>query len=215
MTSVIFSGAFTPAMDVVHGVRKSNKPITLTPVEYISYLGSIYDKYRDHINHSISNSIALYTPSDDVNLKCDLIFDEVVPTSKEIFNRIGMMTRGKFYPNRVGIAFPLSITYYRRLGHEFEHMLGGVRSPIASDFIVESEFQAFTSKEIRSCIDYAYELKVRSSKKSEHRDTEKLYLIGVDLRPIQDTCQLTDDSLITDPHILVVHPEAVSWVKRA
>lgn len=215
MTSIIIGAPHENGGCTVHGVKNPGSMTALTPVKYVEYLRGIYSEHSHEMRHTTSNHFGYNAIDGDVKTFFDFFQDGEIASVKTILTRLSDMTKGRFYPNYVGMAFPVTEHEMREIAKCVTGSIhANMKQPKFVDFKIGEAYERYVSPEIRKHCVFIHKLYLRS-KAMDHRHMDELYIMGVNISSTvaENPNVLVDDDVNIDPHILILHPTAVTFTR--
>lgn len=215
MTSIIIGAPHENGGSIVHGVKNQGTIAALTPVKYVQLFRDIYERNSEQMRRTTSSTFSFTAVDEGLSMPCTFYQDDEITSVKSILVKLSDMTKGRFYPDHVGMAFPVTETEMRNISKCITGSRHAtMKRPIFVDYRIGESYDRYISPEIKKHCDFIYTLNLKS-KTMDHRKMEELYIMGVNITKMDpdSATALIDDDVNVDPHILILHPSAVSFTR--
>lgn len=227
MTTIILGAVHDSTVEVVHGARPIQQPIPVTPMEYSEMINLWMDEHLDDLK---------YTPYKGLYMNCHnfeqtrrmgakIFFDDELVTFKKIIRSASTLMKGEFFPNNVGLAFPVSRGRYfnGRLLDDFHKTCTKIHwwSSLPFRNAAPSMRSRYTSAYInnREFLDHTNGLYLLSIRKwcVDYPSLQHCIVMGFD--PVRRLPHrsgfVMDDIYNYDPMIMFLHPSACAWYRES
>lgn len=205
----------------VAGGNKVEVSYCLNAIEYAKMLHRLYDEWDEYITSSPSRSFAMSAYHENLRIGCEYTLDYEEPVDIwSLYESARGVGRASSKNGLFGIIYPQSVGNYRHLRDQIhaEEPRRLFKQPAfkKTKNILES---FFVSSELKSVVDFAFE--IMPTEKSPYREVKQqhLVLVGLYLNKLHEDAQskgiLYDEVFHLDPHIMIVKPEIIKWVTNS
>jgi hypothetical protein len=211
MLSVIMRAPLREGRCVIHGVKPTGCPIALKATTYMESLGSMYHLNQDLISLRSPYGLLLDAPIMEGDgkaiMQCEMQSDERALTLRSLLQDVSIIARGSFWPDKIGMAFPLNVENYRALRDQLLSIEAmGSKNIWGTHWKVRKREVGFAHGSIMDNIDAL--CTIEPLRGPSHSAVPSLDLMIAHLKPEHN--EVCEEGEI-DPHLLVMHPKAVRW----
>lgn len=197
----------------VHDGSKQIYQPQLTPNTYMDLLQNMYHEHGNFIRQSQSDELLLRASNDEISITADLLFDDVKPSWRAIFERARGVGRARNLNGHFGIVFPLAPSDYRAL--EDQLFESGSFSILQKRIFGLGDFLhnvRFISEEVQESFVVARRLIRKDATHGERVEPLVIIAINPHYEDQEEGRHLIiDDYFKMDPHIFIMTESSVKW----